>query len=314
MTDILSVALSPTIDVYSNAHTILPYRKTRLEDQTVSAGGGGVNVARVIEILGGEVELIHTCGGKTGPVLDGLLSQFDFQTYPVRVEEDVRIAGMVHEATTGIEYRFLPRANRITSATDREVCRQIAEREPKFVVASGSLETDRETCAYVRIAESAHDVGAKLVLDTSGQALRETLATGKVWLVKPSIGELAQLADRQLDEQQAIEFANQLVEEGLADNVVVSFGHQGAALINETGIIRQHGIHVRTMSAVGAGDSFVAGIVLASQRGAIIEKAFRYGVAAGTAAAMTAGTQLCRDEDVETVLRTIESTRTVSIA
>jgi 6-phosphofructokinase 2 len=56
---------------------------------------------------------------------------------------------------------------------------------------------------------------------------------------------------------------------------------------------------VKTRSAVGAGDSLVAGMVTLSSRGKPLLEAFRWGVACGAATAMTGGTELCRRRDVE---------------
>ncbi len=87
--------------------------------------------------------------------------------------------------------------------------------------------------------------------------------------------------------------AARLVTEGKAEHVAVSLGADGAILAGPKGVIAMPAIHVRVRSAVGAGDSFVGAMVWSLSEGQPIEDAFRFGLAAGAAAAMTPGTQLC---------------------
>jgi 6-phosphofructokinase 2 len=86
----------------------------------------------------------------------------------------------------------------------------------------------------------------------------------------------------------------------------VSLGAGGALACTADGDWRAIAPPVRVRSAVGAGDSMVAGLVVALQRGAPLPEALRWGVAAGTAAVLTEGTQLCRRTDVERVHATVE--------
>jgi 6-phosphofructokinase 2 len=103
-----------------------------------------------------------------------------------------------------------------------------------------------------------------------------------------------------LDELAAIEAAAQQV---LAENrvavLVVSLGSGGALLATASSLLRIPSPQVRVNSKVGAGDSLVGALVLGLARGMELPEAVRYGIAAGTAAVLTPGTELCRREDVE---------------
>ena len=81
--------------------------------------------------------------------------------------------------------------------------------------------------------------------------------------------------------------------------VAVTLGETGAFLASEQGVIRLAAMPCKVLSAVGAGDSFTAAISLALARGDAPEDALRWGVAAGTAAVMCAGTARLRRIDVE---------------
>ena len=87
--------------------------------------------------------------------------------------------------------------------------------------------------------------------------------------------------------------------------MAVSLGREGALLANGDGVLRVPSLHVKAVSAVGAGDSFVAAMTWRLSQGHDMSDAFRFGVAAGAAAVMTEGTQLCRREDVYALYETM---------
>ena len=102
------------------------------------------------------------------------------------------------------------------------------------------------------------------------------------------------------------EAARELVQSGAAELVALTLGRDGALLVSGSGALRLDAPDVVAKSAVGAGDSFVAAMTLGLAQGRSPEDAFAYGVAAGAAAVLSAGTGLCRGEDVERLYAEIE--------
>jgi len=142
--------------------------------------------------------------------------------------------------------------------------------------------------------------GIKMVLDSSGPGLREGLAKGGIHLVKPSLGELRQLVGQGLDTIEAIVAAAlDIVQQGKAEYVAVTMGREGAILAERSGALRLPAIAIEAKSAVGAGDSFLAAMVYALASGRVATDAFRYGIAAGAAAVLSPGTNLCHKDDIE---------------
>lgn len=169
-----------------------------------------------------------------------------------------------------------------------------------WLVVSGSLPRGVPDDFYADIIEIAQTRNMRLVLDTSGPALKAALARGGVYLVKPSLGEMEQLVGTSLrDSGRIIAEAKRVVESGGAEVIAVTMGHQGAIMAHAGGVLTLPALAVEVRSAVGAGDSFVAGMTHGLAIGHSVEDAFRLGIAAGTAAVMTPGTDLCRREDVE---------------
>jgi 6-phosphofructokinase 2 len=298
MERILAIALNPAIDVSCDAEHVRPTLKTRTQNQKHYAGGGGANVARVIAELGGRAELLYLSGGFSGPLYDRLLDQYDIVKHRIEMEGSNRIALMVHETSTNFEYRFVPEGPTVNPEELEPAHAFIENYEGDFIVASGSLPNGAASDTYSRMARAAREKGIRFVLDTSGDALRDTIDQSGIFLLKPSMSELEKLVGERLDENTACTAATELVRRGAAENIAVSMGKGGAFLVNSDGVIRMRSVHVREASAVGAGDSFVAGMVWWLSQGHSIHEAFRFGIAAGSAAVMTPGTELCRRADV----------------
>lgn len=75
MKPIVTLTVNPTIDGSASAEKIVPLHKIRTSDERYHAGGGGINVARVIGELGGLSHALYLAGGATGAILDDLLRQ-----------------------------------------------------------------------------------------------------------------------------------------------------------------------------------------------------------------------------------------------
>lgn len=298
MSKILSIALNPAIDISSDADEVRHTHKTRTHNQRQHAGGGGINVARIIVELGGHCELLYLSGGATGELLETMLRPLGIRQHVMKIHDLVRVAYNVHELSTNLEYRFVPEGPLVSEAELAPVFDLLETTDADYVVASGSLPRGVPMDTYLRMAEIAQRKGQRFVLDTSGDALRETLASCHVFLVKPSLGELEGLVGRKLDHESVGPAAQEVIHRGAAQYIAVTLGADGAVLVSSDSITRVPAIKVTVQSAVGAGDSFVAGMTWSLSKGRDIVDAFRLGMAAGAAAVMTSGTELCRQKDI----------------
>lgn len=298
MAKILSVALNPAIDISSDAEKVRHTRKTRTQNQRQDAGGGGINVARVIVELGGTCELVYLSGGPTGTLLESMLASLGIRQHVLKIHDPVRVAYNVRDLSTNLEYRFVPEGPLVSEAELAPVFDIVKDTKAEYVVASGSLPRGVAENTYARIADIVAGYGGRLVLDTSGEALRATLSCARAYLVKPSLGELQSFLGRQLHRDSVGPAAQKMVHDGIADLIAVTLGGDGAVLASSDEIIYVPAIEVPVRSAVGAGDSFVAAMTLKLAEGRPPAEAFRFALAAGAAAVMTSGTDMCRKEDV----------------
>jgi 6-phosphofructokinase 2 len=291
---IVTLTVNPAVDIATTVERIVPGHKLRCAPPLVHPGGGGVNVARVAARLGADVVALHTAGGLAGDLLGRLLAAERLATVPVPVAGSTRENFSVQDLATGEEFRFvLPGPTLLPAEWLAFLERCIAwGAAARFVVASGSLPPGVPADFYARLAAGLGG-RSRLVLDCSGDALAATLEA-EVFALKPSLGELRQLTGEPLEsETQQLRACRRLVDAGRVSMVALSLGAQGALLVTAGGAWRAAGLPVTVVGTIGAGDSFVAGLVEALVRDAAPQEALRHAMAASAATVQTRGTGLC---------------------
>src|SRR5271169_4379391 len=306
MAAILTLTMNPALDIASSTERVVPAHKLRCTAPRYDPGGGGINVARAVHALGGEAVAVFPVGGPAGEMIRHMLQQEGVAHHAIPINGFTRESLSVEELKSGRQFRFILPGPEL-SASDQERCLDqlmAAALGAQYIVASGSLPLGVPDEFNGRVAELARLQGKRFVLDTSGAALKQ--AGLGIYLLKPSLRELADLTGRdictQRDEERA---ARQIVEEGRSEIVVLSLGAQGALLATGEGTQRFAAIPVEARSTVGAGDSMLAGVVLGLSRGLPLCEAVRFGMAAGAAALLGSGTQLCRRSEVERLYQPI---------
>ncbi len=302
---ILTLTLNPTVDIAGDAKAVQPVRKVRTTNETFDPGGGGVNVARVLRELGGETLAVVLAGGVSGRLLEELLTEGGVPHRTIPIAGRTRMSHTVQDLSTGQEYRFVPEGPTLGEAEWQAALDALEQAEAAWVVASGSLAPGVPEDFYARAAAIAARRGQQFVLDTSGPPLRAALGKGLA-LIKPSRGEFEALVGRPLPDAEAQDAAAlELLRQGAAGLIAVTLGHEGAMLAEPGGVLRLPALDVPVRGAVGAGDSFLAAMVLALSRGESPREAFAWGMAAGAAAVMATGTAHPRRADVEALRRRI---------
>lgn len=300
MMDLATLTMNPALDAACEVDRVVPSIKVRASHERYDPGGGGINVARVFVRLGGNARCYYLSGGAAGMALDGLLDLHQLVRSPIKIAGQTRVSTTVHQRSTGQEFRFVPSGPVVAEEEWRECLEQLDQANHDYLVASGSLPRGVPDDFYARVAMIAKRKGMRFVLDTSGPALAAGLAGGDVFLAKPSLEEFRALVGEQVTGDDAIaQAAMDMIKRGRTEYLVVTMADQGALLASRSGLLRLPAMSVEARSAVGAGDSFLAAMVHALASGKKPEEAFRFGLAAGAAAVLTPGTDLCRAEDVQ---------------
>lgn len=301
MKNIVTITMNPAIDKSTSVKHVSAERKLYCEAPKFEPGGGGVNVSRAIKKLGGNSLVLYSAGGLTGQRLTELLQDEQLNHKSFLIEGMTRENLIVLDETTTQQFRFgMPGA----TLKDKE-WQQILDEiltltpAPDFIVASGSLPPGVPVDFYARIARLAKEINSKVIVDSSGESLQLALEEN-IFLIKPNIREFRELFNEEIKiESQIINAAQDLIKSGKCEVIVVSLGSAGAIVASKEGVEHIIPPTVPIISKVGAGDSMVAGMVLKFAQGESIKESVRFGIAAGSAAVMTPGSELCRKEDTE---------------
>lgn len=303
MSRIVTLTFSPVIDKSTSVPALAPEKKLRCAEPKFEPGGGGINIARAIKQLGGEATAIYPIGGHSGQFLHALLNEAGIDSKVIQVAAPTRENLIVVEEATNNQYRFgMPGAPLTMADVEQCLAAVAAEDDMAYLVASGSLPPGVPEDVFARLAAIARAKGARFIADTSGEALRAAAGEG-VFLLKPNLAELSSLVGREeIHIEKVDDVARELIAKGGCELVVVSMGPSGAVMITKEEVFMVTPPPVRKKSTVGAGDSMVAGLVLALAKGKSLSEVLCFGVAAGTAATMNPGTELCRRTDVDRLL------------
>lgn len=305
---ILTVTLNPSIDVSAATQTVTAEHKLRCTEVRRDPGGGAINVARVLKRFGVDCRALYPAGGILGKLLHRLLEEERIASIPLDIAAETRESFTVLERASGREFRFVLPGPRLADAEWQACLDRVAAMTqlPAYVVASGSLPPGAPEDFYARLASIVRERGSRMVLDASGPALAAALEVG-VYLVKPNLRELRELTGQPLErDEEWTAAAGHLLRADKVQVVALSLGHRGALLAAKGMRLRAPAIPVKIASTVGAGDSFLAAMVWRLASGDNLERAFRYGIAGGTAALLAPGTSLAHREDTERLAERVE--------
>jgi 6-phosphofructokinase 2 len=317
MSSIITITFSPCIDKSARVNTLVPEKKLTCFDPRLEPGGGGINVARAIHKLGGEATAIYPAGGYTGSFFNHLLQKENIPAIVIDTVNHTRENFMILDELANLQYRFgMPGTLLMPDEWKRILSVIEGMHDVTYIVASGSLPPGVPADIYARIAAIAKNKHARFIVDTSGEALKHAVAEG-VFLVKPNLGELSSLINHEhIDVSKVPEIARRFIHRGQCEVMLVSMGSQGAQLVTADQLFHVLPPSAERKSTVGAGDSMLAGVVLKLSENWPLKDALQYGVAAGTAATMNAGTALCTLADTEKLYALIkdgQSNRQVSL-
>ncbi|HTP76788.1 MAG TPA: 1-phosphofructokinase family hexose kinase [Rhizomicrobium sp.] len=301
MAKVVTLTPNPALDIATSVEKLLPSHKLRCGPVRRDPGGGGINVARVIHRLGGKVVAVYSCGGGSGDELRDLLRREGLLHRAVHVAGHTRESFNITEDASGSQFRFILPGDPMTEGEAKR-CIDVAVSlvaSGDYVVGSGSLPPGPPVDFYARFIRAAVAKGAKSVIDTQGASLRAVLEAG-VDVLKASAREMGEYLGVEPKEAGAWPHAcRELVKSGKAGLIAVTLGKDGAVLINGSRAWHAAVPTVTSTTTVGAGDSFLGGLLTKLVEHQDLADALRYAASAGTAALFTHGTGLCDPAEVE---------------
>lgn len=294
MNKILTITLNPAIDVRYSIENFTLGNVNRTKEIEKNAGGKGINVSRIINILGGDILATGIIGGFIGKLFLKKLNENSIKNNFLESDYETRTCiAIVDKNIDGItEILESGRGDLKVSNNFKEKFLEILQDDSiKIICASGSLLKGIDPLIYNTLIERSNEKGIKFILDTSGETLLAGIEA-KPFLIKPNKEELEFILNRKLEtETDIINAGKELIYKG-AQNVMITLGDSGALLVTTDKIYKGTFPKVTIKNTVGSGDSTVGGFAYALSQERTLPECFKLGIACGTTNAMldTTGT------------------------
>ncbi|AIY05472.1 1-phosphofructokinase [Planococcus sp. PAMC 21323] len=264
-------------------------------------GGKGINVSRVLKRFGVANKALGFAGGFTGRYIEEYLKNEGVETDFIETAEVTRINVKIKSAT---ETELNGPGPELGPDQLQALLTKVhTMNKGDWFVLAGTLPNTIPTDYFLKLARICENKNIRFVLDTSGPILKSLLNT-PVFLFKPNQQELGELFGVEITSMTEVyEYARKLVASG-TEHVVVSMGGDGAMLVSEKTALIAKAPKGNVVNTVGAGDSVVSGFIASYAEHGDAAKAFRFGVASGSATAFQS--DLCQKEDVTKLIDQIE--------
>ncbi|KEO50803.1 1-phosphofructokinase family hexose kinase [Thioclava pacifica] len=297
MPDILTITLKPAVDFATSTDHVEAGPKLYCSEPRVDPGGGGVNVARAISRLGGDVRAFVVVGGAMGDRLLALLAAEGVPVEACRVAGETGYSLAVTDGASGEQFRFTLPGGRVSESEAAMILERISEVVPKngFVVLSGGAAKGLPEDFAQKVQAVVSQNNARLIVDTSKAPLLHLISspTAPLDVLRLDRSEMEKaLGCSMRSVADNLAFCEGLVERGVARIVISGHGAQGSAMVANGEKFFCHAPQVPVRSKIGAGDALVGAFTFSLAQGKAPEEALRWGVAAAAATVGTEGTAL----------------------
>jgi 1-phosphofructokinase len=296
---IITVTPNPVLDRTLTVSELVLNEMSRAIAVREDWGGKGFNVSRALQALGMESVAVGFLGGGVGQKLRAGLDQLGVGTHAIEIAGETRTNVVIAEAEGGRYVKVNEAGPEVTAADVTQFFKYVdnSAKSGDIWALCGSLPPGVPDDFYARTIEVLHAAGAKVLLDASGMAFQKGLAA-KPDVVKPNdLEAAAALGISVSTPTEAARAVDNFVDMGITF-VALSLGPNGVMMGAGSQRVWARSPAVQAQNPVGAGDALVAGLLWAWARGLDLPDMARWGVASGTAAAVSAGVSVGTREDV----------------
>lgn len=298
---IYTVTFNPSLDYIVRVKGFKAGQINRTYYENILPGGKGINVSIVLSNLGHDSTALGFMAGFTGQDIEDLMKNFGCGTDFIEVKEGFSRINVKMKSDEETEING--QGPKITEEDIQKLYEKLdALKEGDILIISGSVPNTLPGDMYERIMQRLDGKGIRIIVDAERDLLTKVLKYHP-WLIKPNNHELGAIYDVELKTQdEVIPYAKKLQDAG-AQNVLISMAGEGAVFISESGEVFKSPAPKGTLvNSVGAGDSMVAGFVAGYLETGDFHKAFRMGLATGSASAFSP--DLATRPEVEALLKT----------
>ncbi|MCP1124646.1 tagatose-6-phosphate kinase [Bacillus sp. 3103sda1] len=305
---ILAVTMNPSIDISYPIQDFKLDDVNRVENVRKTAGGKGLNVARVVKQMGEDVLATGVIGGTIGGCIIQELTKSDIRNHFYKINQESRnCIAILHDGKQTEILESGPILSAAEGAAFLEKYRELLS-EVSLVTISGSLPKGLESGFYRQMVEIGREKGIPVIVDTSGEPLRQVLNHNvKPFAIKPNISELFQLLGMEVEE--STNSLKQLLTNELFHGIewiVVSMGAAGAFFKHGEDYYRVTIPAIEVVNPVGSGDATVAGLAVALKRKQSVPDILKTAMTTGMLNTMEEGTGYIDPEKFDQFFEMVE--------
>ncbi|MDL2310562.1 hexose kinase [Peptostreptococcaceae bacterium OttesenSCG-928-C18] len=280
---ILTVTLNPSVDISYKLEKFMLNDVNRCKDVDKTAGGKGLNIARVLKQLGEKVNTTGFLGGYTGNFIKNKLGELNIDTNFFEVSGNTRnCIAIIHE---GNQTEILEAGEVINEKDQINFLKFFEEllKDISLVTISGSVPQGIGKEYYAKLLEIADRKNVKVILDTSGESLKNIILNSKIkpYGIKPNETEINQIENKNLkSREELIDYLKSDIFSGI-ELIVVTMGARGALVKHKESFYDVKIPKIEVVNPVGSGDSTVAGIAYGIENKLSIQETIKYGMTCG---------------------------------
>jgi len=285
---IYTVTLNPSVDYTVLLPNFTSGKTNRAVKEAYSIGGKGLNVSEIMSRLSVRTVAVSFVAGFTGDLIQQKIDKEFIIPEFIRLNSGFSRIN-VKIGTQNDESEINGTGPVITQEDSEKLLHKLGSlNKGDTLILSGSIPRSLPDDYYSEIIRRVCNKDIRLVVDAEKKSLVGTLKY-KPFLIKPNKQELEDIFEVKIsDIDTVIELAFKLKQLG-AENVLVSLGEQGAALVDSDGNIHRCEAPKGKVknTAVGAGDSMIAGFIYGFDQFGEYDKALKMGIACGCATAFS---------------------------
>lgn len=307
---LLTVTLNAAIDKQYVVTDVKEGEVNRVLECTYTPGGKGLNVSKSAAIAGAQVVATGLVGGHAGNYITENLEPLGIQNEFYHLEGESRSCINIWNQNKRTQTEFLEPGFTVSKEEFRGFKNKFFElvKKTDVVVLSGSTPKGLGVTAYSQLIKIAKAVGKKVILDTSGELLREGIKANPT-MIKPNIDEIKMLTGWECNTREGLLKAAKKIHEKGVEIVVISLGAEGAIAVCDEGNYQAIVPKMDAINTVGCGDAMIAGFALGIETETGIVEMLRRASAISAAAALREETGYFIKKDMEWMMSRIQINR-----
>jgi len=307
---ILTITLNPAVDIGYQLDHLLIDTVNRVEVVSKTAGGKGLNVARVVRQLNEDIAASGFLGGQLGNFIRSEIKALGIKDFFVPIDGETRnCIAVIHE---GKQTEILESGPIISPKESKAFIEKFTDflQQVEMITISGSLPKGLTADFYLQLIEIANEHHKRVLLDVNGSLLQNILKNDqKPFLIKPNEEELAEFIGKDsVSKDQVQDILSSSMFHGIPW-IIVTLGKDGAIIKHHSTFYEVNVPTIQVVNPVGSGDAVIAGFSVGLARKMADESLIKFGMAMGVLNALEEKTGSVNPENINEMIPQIDVQR-----